>query len=309
MPTSSDPVPVLFLAGIGRSGTTLLERTLAETRGVTALGEVMHLWERGLLRNELCGCSVPFRQCPFWSAVGKRAFGGWDNVDAERVLLLQREVDRTSRIPLNRLRRPSSFARHLDEYVDHYARLYAGAREVSGGLLVDSSKQVSLAWALTTSTDVRLAVAHVVRDSRGVAYSWSKQTARPEAVDSAHATMPKYSASAIAALWTAHNLAAEPLRRHVPSARVRYEDFLTDAGATVTEVLALLGHPADLDHVTGSTVRLGPIHSCSGNPMRFTTGDVTLVPDEAWRREMPARARRTVTTLTSPLLLRYGYPL
>ena len=92
-------VPVLYLAGLGRSGTTLIERTLAETPGVTGLGEVMHLWERGLGRNELCGCGVPFASCPFWREVGARAFGGWERVDAERMTWLKGQVDRASRVP------------------------------------------------------------------------------------------------------------------------------------------------------------------------------------------------------------------
>ncbi|HEY2794503.1 MAG TPA: sulfotransferase, partial [Micromonosporaceae bacterium] len=35
---------VVFLGGLGRSGTTLLERILGEVPGVCALGELVHLW-------------------------------------------------------------------------------------------------------------------------------------------------------------------------------------------------------------------------------------------------------------------------
>jgi len=51
---------VLFLAGLGRSGTTLLERALAELPGVQPLGEVIHLWERSVQGDELCGCGEAF---------------------------------------------------------------------------------------------------------------------------------------------------------------------------------------------------------------------------------------------------------
>ena len=40
-----------FVGGFGRSGSTLLERVVAELPGVCALGEVLHLWERGVRRN------------------------------------------------------------------------------------------------------------------------------------------------------------------------------------------------------------------------------------------------------------------
>ena len=68
---------VLFLSGLGRSGTTILERVLGELPGVCSAGELVHLWQRGVLDDELCGCGEPFSRCGFWTEVGRRAFGGW----------------------------------------------------------------------------------------------------------------------------------------------------------------------------------------------------------------------------------------
>ena len=51
--------------------------------GCTAVGELRHIWERGVLGNRLCGCGEPFHECPFWSAVGREAFGGWDAAGAK----------------------------------------------------------------------------------------------------------------------------------------------------------------------------------------------------------------------------------
>ncbi|MBT8240919.1 MAG: sulfotransferase, partial [Acidimicrobiia bacterium] len=58
--------PVLFIGGLGRSGSTLIERLLNEYPDVFAIGESVHIWERGLRDNELCGCGVPFDRCVFW---------------------------------------------------------------------------------------------------------------------------------------------------------------------------------------------------------------------------------------------------
>ena len=59
-------------------GPRLLERALGELPGVLSIGETVHLWDRGLRDNELCGCGQPFSSCPFWRSVGDVAFGGWD---------------------------------------------------------------------------------------------------------------------------------------------------------------------------------------------------------------------------------------
>lgn len=307
--SANEPVPVLYLAGIGRSGTTLVERTLGETPGITALGEVMHLWERGLIRNELCACGTRFLECPFWTKVGDNAFGGWSRVDPHRMLDLKSRVDRASRVPVIALGRPSRLREAADEYLDHYVRLYGAVHKIVGGTLVDSSKQVSLAWCLSQSELIDLRVVHCLRDSRGVAHSWAKETARPEAVDEEFRLMPRYSPGSISALWLLHNTEIELLGSRVPVQRLRYEDFVSDPAAATRRILHLADVTAEPAHIEGTTVALGMQHSCAGNPMRFRRGSIDVITDERWRREQQARDRRVVSLITAPLLARYGYPL
>ncbi|MFD0594553.1 hypothetical protein ACFQZ4_20755 [Catellatospora coxensis] len=90
---------VLFVGGLGRSGTTLIERVLGELPGVCALGEIVHLWQRDLRDDERCGCGERFSGCDFWQRVGKAAFGGWHRVDVHRILALRDLVERTRHIP------------------------------------------------------------------------------------------------------------------------------------------------------------------------------------------------------------------
>ena len=64
-------VPVLFIAGFGRSGSTLLDRLLGSTPGVHSGGELAAIWTHGLVDDRLCSCGAPFSGCPFWRAVGR----------------------------------------------------------------------------------------------------------------------------------------------------------------------------------------------------------------------------------------------
>ena len=83
-----------------------------------------------------------------------------------------------------------------------YERLYAAAATVSGAsVLVDSSKHAALAYCLRFAPSIDLRVVHVVRDSRGVAYSWTKTVTRPE-TDGLE-EMTRYSPSRSALLWNA----------------------------------------------------------------------------------------------------------
>lgn len=310
-PAGPDRTTVLYVGGTSRSGSTLLECLLSRLPGVVVLGEVAHLWQRGVRENQLCACREPFAGCPFWSEVGTVAFGGWDRVDVDHVLALADQVDRQRRMPLTARRRPPArVAAAAAEYADHYRRIYDAAREITGAeVVVDSSKVPPTALAISHSPDLDLRVLHLVRDSRGVAYSWTKTVARPETATGE--PMPRFGVGTSTAYWLSHNLWMSALRhRGVPLTRVRYEDLVEDAAGTVREAWHELGLPGQgaLPMQDRTTIELRPTHSVAGNPMRFSLGLTTLRPDVAWRAKMPARDRRVVTALTYPVLRAMGYP-
>lgn len=308
---------LLYLGGMGRSGSTLLERLLGELPGLCPAGEVVHLWRRGVLKGERCGCGEPFPACPFWQQVGAAAFGGWDRVDVNRIADLRARVDHTRLVPLLAwpAQRPS-FRRALDEYASYYLRVYRGIAEVSGCQLVtDSSKQASLAFCLRAGRpDLR--VVHIVRDSRAVAYSWTTAVKRPDSLTDTQ--MRTYPAASVARRWTVQNAAMHMLARAgTPTLLVRYEDLVAKPAATLREIAAFAGLPlgSQAFGFLGSSdpgehwADLSAAHTVSGNPMRFTTGRIPIRHDVRWQTALPAAQRRLVTTITLPLLARYAYPL
>ncbi|MHB1430670.1 MAG: sulfotransferase family protein [Streptosporangiaceae bacterium] len=311
---SGTPVRVVYLGGLGRSGTTLIERLLAELPGVCAAGEVVHLWQRGLAEDERCGCGEPFGACGFWTGVGQAAFGGWDEVSVGQIATLRQEVDRTRHIP--RLARGSlngPARQHLADYTSYYLRLYQAIAQVGQcQAVIDSSKHASLAFCLSKRPEIDLRVIHVVRDSRAVAHSWASKVERPDSATRTY--MTTYSPMRAAGQWNAENGAFQMLaRRGVPVLRVRYEDLVGAPERMIRQMAGFAGLPGDLDlDFIGADgherwARLRPAHTASGNPIRFATGKLTIRPDERWRSAMPEGQRRTVTALTLPLLSHYGY--
>src|SRR5215472_7373359 len=90
---------VVYIAGSGRSGSTLLERTLGEIPGFVNVGELIDLFRREASRADRCGCGLPFGDCPFWASVGERAFGGWAAPCIADVHPLQRRVAQQRYLP------------------------------------------------------------------------------------------------------------------------------------------------------------------------------------------------------------------
>jgi Sulfotransferase family len=301
---------VIFLGGLGRSGSTLLERLLGQVDGMHAMGETVHLWARCIGHDERCGCGRPFSECEFWPLVGNEAFGGWSNVDVARVEALRADVDRMRHVPAVVA---SSMSTSLRAYTDYYTKLYAAVHEVGGAKwLVDSSKHPSMAHCLRKRGEkIELRVVHVVRDPRAVAHSWTKRVERPDvtSADSGGALMTRYPPARAALLWNGENLAIEALRRlDVPVLRVRYEDLVRNPAESLRKIVRFADLPEDTPvPVVGNVATLLPTHTASGNPMRFTTGELTIRADDRWRTDMTATDRRKVTAITWPVARAYGY--
>jgi hypothetical protein len=311
-PRLSGPVRVVFIGGLGRSGSTLLDRMLDRLDDVCSVGELVHLWQRGLAENNRCGCGQRFRDCQFWCRVGEQAFGGWDALDVEEVLALKGAVDRNRYVPLMVL--PAlwpPYRARLRRYLDLLERLYQAIRQVSGRpLLVDASKHASHAFLVRRLRGLDLRLVHLVRDSRGVAFSWTKLMRRAEVVDG-DALMATDTPLRMSARYVSYNLLFHLLPRlGVRRLLLRYESLVGDPAGELTRVLDHAGRPpadGELGFVGDGWVELGPSHALAGNPMRFRSGRVPLRVDEEWRGQLRRRHRLLTMVSTWPLLLRYGY--
>jgi hypothetical protein len=302
---------VLYMGGFGRSGSTLVERILGQLPGFCSAGEIVFLWQRGLIDGQLCGCGVPVPECDFWTRVGKTAFGGWDQIDAREMLALQKRVDRNRYIPsmvAPRLR-PAARA-DLERYTDVLSRLYRGIGEVAGArVVIDASKHASTAFLLRKVPGIDLRVVHLVRDSRGVAYSWTKEVRKPE-VTGDDAFMPVYSPSSSGRQWVAYNLLFDALGVIDNTMILRYEALMAQPREGLERILAAASEPVtdeSFAFLGDGWVDLGVDHTVAGNPMRFHQGRLDLRFDQAWTTKLPERDRKVVTAITWPLQLRYGY--
>lgn len=303
-------IPVLFIGGWGRSGSTLLERLLAQVPGFISVGEMRDFWLRGYVEDRLCGCGERFRSCEFWSAVGQKSFGGWEQVPVERLIETRMRYDRPWTTPM--LATGLGGGRALREYLLYTERLYRGIHDVAGGqMIIDSSKIPTYAMLLRRIPSVDLRVLHLVRDSRGVVFSWQKQVLRPDATDRPD-HMRKYGVASASARYLFYNQGTDLVHRlGAPYLFVRYEDLVRDPTARLLEILrfAGVGGPDDLGFLRDDTASLAQSHTVDGNPMRFATGPLTIRVDEEWRSRMGERDRAVVSTLTAPLLHRYGYEI
>ena len=200
-------VKVLYIAGYGRSGTTILDHVLAEIPGITTTGELRYAWDRGLKGNWFCACGQRFRDCEFWRDVFDCAFGGMDKIDPAPIL---RYRDLWTRIPyraLSTIHRIRSHGTSERSYLDSLETLYLAVQEVSGcRILVDSSKWPDYCAALRRIPSIDLYSIHMIRDPRAVAGSWMNSK-KFEPDNSSRIYTPKHSPLRTSIEWILWNTA------------------------------------------------------------------------------------------------------
>lgn len=300
---------VLYIAGSGRSGSTIVDNILGQLDGFVSVGEVRFLWERGMIEDRTCGCGRGFSVCPFWTAVLERAFAG-SPPDPGRMLDLLARGTRARRIPglVGGRGRRSRFVATLGELPGVLSSLYAAIADESGArVIVDSSKLPTYGAVLAEVPGVEVRMLHLIRDPRAAGYSWLRTKALP---DKPGAVMQRQGPWHSAALWTMWNAAAELFGRDLPYRRLRYEDVIAEPEQAIEAVAAWMDEAMTPSPFAGpAQVHLAPAHGVAGNPSRFTTGTVALRMDDAWRTELGDADRRVITALTWPLLLRHRYPV
>lgn len=302
---------VIYVAGTGRSGSTLLGNAVGSFPGALSVGEVKLGFRRGLAEDGFCGCREPVRECPVWVPALHATFGAVPSRSEARDLDRRlHAVVRTRRTPWWLTGRDSAEVRDL---ADVLGRLLTHVAVASGAsVIVDSSKLPAYGALLARSPRLDVHTLHLVRDPRAVAWSWQRAAASQQ-VSGFEETMERFSPVKSSLMWveSSSSVAALAHRAGRPALAVRYEDLVADPAPVLRSVArhAGLTLPPDLveDGAAGSELHLQPSHAVAGNPNRVRSGPVRLRRDDEWLSQMPPGHRRLVSTLTSPRRRAHGY--
>ena len=300
---------VVYIAGWGRSGSTLLDQILGQAEGWFSCGELNFAWH-----NFSCGCGAAVHECDFWGPVLGRVTGRDPARSPDRLIDLRRAhlgASPRELLAIRRARRAGAHGSPHRFYAEVMRDLYSEIADASGArVIVDSSKLATDAYVISTLTDVDLRVVHLVRDPRATAHSWARSRRKDPALQ---LDMGKLGPAASSVYWLRRNAVIEALLRprlRARYVRVRYEDLVADPRATAEALCAFAGEPgARLPFVDRHKIRLNGNHMVGGNPRRFDSGMTDVRADDEWRRGMARKPRVLASLPALPLSSRYGYSL
>ena len=302
------PLMVVYIAGDGRSGSTLLDRLIGVYPGVFSCGELGNLLQSTASSEQFCACGAHARECDFWSAVQARWSASVPDFTEREYRGLQRRFER-----LRQLLRPG-FQRQLNienprfaRYAEYTRSLFDAIADLSGAeVIVDSSKSPARALALSRVFGIEVRMLHLVRDVRGVAYSLRKlQSAKPG--EGKLAKVRLSSNLRFAGTWALVNYFCERVRPriHAPSLFTRYEDYTRDPDSILASLADLIGCQR-INYATSASTLMRQGHQVAGNDARLRPVQA-ISTDEVWRRQFGFTMRKGLYLLVLPLMLRYRY--
>lgn len=307
---TKEKIKVLYIAGSGRCGSTILENILGQYEGVCPVGEIINIWEGNLIEGHFCGCARPFEECEIWQEVFNEGFEGVEHVNTHDMIEFISNIARTRHLPLMKLS-----GNYKNELLSRYPKqiktletLYSAIQSTMDcKFIVDSSKSPTYLFILSLLDKIDLYVLHLVRDSRGVTYSRRKKKQRFD--QSTTSYMKSFNPVHASAIWLTWNFAIHQFWKDSPKYMfLRYEDFIAKPKENVQGILDLLEVlPENSPFIEDNLVNLQPCHTTWGNPDRLKNGQVRLHADVEWKARMKKSDKFISTVITWPFLWKYRY--
>ena len=304
-PTSQNKLTVVYIAGAGRSGSTILDRVLGAFDASESFNELYRVYEDGFAGTSRCACGKQIDACDFWQSVMSSVAGLRTHI--EDCAMDSRKFDRSRMFlslynDLLSAQNRSRLARYRDRLCE---LLHAMASQAEIDTIVDSSKLPTRALVLAGIDSLDVRVIHLLREPRAVANAWLKERYDP----GRESSMNRYGAYRTMAFWSGRQLMSEQLENRVPYMQVRYEDFASQPRKTLEDIARFVPgwefRAVPVSEI--GDVDLGPLHSISGNPDRFKTGVTRIALDEAWRTSPFLPTLNRAAGLIRPISRRYGY--
>ena len=311
-------INLVYIASIGRSGSTLLESMLGAHSKMQTMGE-LHIWpheiEMGGVRE--CSCGRYVQDCTFWSEMERRVDPLGQPSPRLNYFREKHNAGRTLRLP------------RLDAFKTDYKpspeeaeaiRLYGENNRVifqtfldlleeqhdeRPEWIVDASKDpYRLAW-LHHSGLFNIRVVHLVKNPCAFIYSVTKHLIGEQA--SFNPPRRWYYTARQSVAWIIQNgLFSRFAAHHFTQGEyllLNYETLASAPHDSFKQVCEHIGSPYEPAAV--ENFRMGGLHTIAGNPMRYETRPIAL--DEKWKTRLPRSSKALASMLTSVNKAHYGY--
>lgn len=221
----SHEIDLIYIAGYGRSGSTLADILIGNFSGHFSGGEISFFALNGIINNEFCSCGSKVHDCPFWK-----------NVMIQWQSSMKLSITNYHDIYFKYLRNKRMFSffyriyfpdNQFKNFLADTQLLYAIlSKECGGKVIIDSSKSPYRLFLLK-KLGLKIRVIHLVRSLRGVLYATSKSIPKnlEQGVESELMPRNKWR---VMLTWLIANFWISFLSRGLETYRISYEKLIKE---------------------------------------------------------------------------------
>lgn len=303
----TDRVRVVYLAGSGHTGSTLLALFADAHPRIVSVGETA--FKRRVQRqgraNLTCTCGAPYQDCPFWQQVFQGVTDAgfrmnpweWSNDFRYKSRFAHRLLGRYRARPAQRLLQqvvmtliPGHAARMERVRRVNVEFIRTVLRVGNGDVFFDASKRAMRLYQMLQTPELDVKVVKLVRDVRGYVASAKK---RGEPLEDA------------ARAWRFDRESLEAVTLGMAPDRVmvlRYEDACSDPRTWLRRLYAF----CDVEPIEPPKSVVSRDHHVLGNNMRRDE-TIRIRLDESWRERLTREEQAQALAIAGPFHQRFGY--
>ncbi len=248
---------IIYIMGMGRSGTTILDIVISNNPNILSCGEVTHIFRDGFISNSACACGEQISNCELWRSVASEF--SQDNLD-----LIQSTIDK---IESHKSFFLSIFNFHNLEteslYKETNARIFNNlSNKTDITHIIDSSKYAGRALGLSKAFPDKIKIILLTRSPEGLYTSFKKENSTEQRPKSTFQILLYY-------FYTLSCFKLSELKLKNKILKLQYDDFISSP----TEALTKIENWANIDlseskKLLGKNEKLNIGHIVTGNRLR-----------------------------------------
>jgi hypothetical protein len=303
-----DKLSVVYVAGSGHTGSTLLAMLLDAHPAIVSVGEIAvkpKIRRRGDDGDQQCSCGATIRECEFWQRVFRRVhqdgfdlgpgrwstdyrsehrwFGRFYAHDSGYRVLRQIQRWAAAHLPPQ-----SARMRRTDRVNVSFMR---AAMEIAGAhVFCDTTKQTMRLWRLLAIPELDMRVVSLVRDVRGYGASAKRRG---------------HSVRQAALTWRRDQEIIAELAERLPEHRrllLKYEELCANLGPTLQRLYSFCG----VEKIEPTAVVVSKEHHVLGNRIRLQPS-IRVRLDDSWRTMLTQQDEHDIMAIAGDLNDRFGY--
>lgn len=253
---------IIYIAGDGHTGSTLLDIILGSGKKSFSTGELRFLAEKGVVNGEYCSCGVPVPECTLW----KEIIEEWEKVmtlDWESYIQIQKVLKSKKKIFKAR-KLLNKQPEQIKNFIDDTEQLYSIIFSVTGSdTIIDSSKASGMIPILK-ELKFNLSVIHLTRSFGDVLNSNKKRAKKDLEKGIEHDIVPK-STLTVLVNWFFINILTKYHTKGVECKHIKYEEYIDELKQTVSDIIPV---DSEYEALLENRGPFMPAHLVAGNAIR-----------------------------------------